>query len=320
MAKYQVVNDIHLSDRAPAMCTESYTDDLFNLLEQTVEVEKEENCQGTIWAGDIFHIKAPNRNSHALVQRTQDIAAKYRNLWIVPGNHDMSADRLDSIMETQPLGVLFRSGAKLLSGWEETGEHPIYGVPWLQRFTPETVEEAFSSWDHEENVWNREQSLVITHAPLYPPGQELEWEHYPTQGDTGWSAAMGNRGYVVYGHVHDAHGIYKVGGVTYANPGALSRGSLTEASIKRRISTTIWDASSGFTFHELNYRPADEIFRMADKEASVTKQLELDDFLARIGEARIEITTTGSVMEHVRSLNLGTRLEKLIQELLEGAE
>lgn len=62
-----VVRDIHLSDRAPSSCTDSYQDDLFDLLGHTVVLS--EGCDAVAWASDIFHSKSPSRTSHRTVMR-----------------------------------------------------------------------------------------------------------------------------------------------------------------------------------------------------------------------------------------------------------
>jgi DNA repair exonuclease SbcCD nuclease subunit len=196
-----------------------------------VELAKEHNAVA-VWAGDIFHIKTPGRNSHKLVQSVIDVVKAYPNeLYIVPGNHDLSHDRLDSI-SSQPLGVLFKAGAKKLAGWHI--EEPIYGVPWLQRFNDENVDAVLEEFRFRHEYYPAISKdpkdftgLVVTHAPLYPPGKELPYEFYDTHK---WATAMGNRGSVFYGHVHNPHGVYDVDGVTFCNNGALSRGSLDESN------------------------------------------------------------------------------------------
>ena len=122
--RYLLLGDIHLADRPPSSCTETYLEDLFDLLEQTVTLESELECDGTIWSGDVFHVKAAARNSHRLVQRTIELGNRYKQWGIVTGNHDIENDRLDSLAK-QPLGVLFKSGANPLT--EENRPPPAYG-------------------------------------------------------------------------------------------------------------------------------------------------------------------------------------------------
>ena len=309
MSNVLLCSDIHLADLPPASRKEGYADELLDLLRQTVELAQEHDAV-MVWAGDVFHIKNPSRNSHKLVNSVIDIVNSYpKGLYIVPGNHDLSQDRLDSL-PAQPLGVLFNAGAKMLDGWAE--DAPIYGVPWLQRHTDQAVSSALAAW---RGNWC-EASLVVTHAPLYPPGRELKYEFYDT---AQWADAMGNEGSVFYGHVHDPHGVYTVDGVTFCNNGALSRGSLTESNLTRPVVATLWSSISGtFRSIPLAYKPSQDIFRMEVKETR-TRQLKLDEFLSALGCTSIPVTTTDAVMHYVRSLSLPPAVEEAIKDLLESS-
>ena len=165
------VGDIHLTDRPPAMCTEGYTDDILDMLSYVARLEKAINADAVVWSGDVFHYKQPSRTSHATVMKLLRVAQQYQNLWVVTGNHDISSDRLDSL-DKQPLGVLYEAGVlKELVGWHPT--LPLYGVPWQQHWlAPETPWEALKDFraltGAPEDV-NPANSLVVTHAPIYPP-------------------------------------------------------------------------------------------------------------------------------------------------------
>jgi len=311
MTNFLLLSDIHLSDRPPANCTESYTDDLFELLEHSVKLAEEHNAV-TVWAGDIFHIKGSARNSHGLVQRTIDIVKAYpKELFIVPGNHDLANDRLESI-STQPLGTLFKAGAKMLKGWHKEGE-PIYGVPWLQRFNDVTVSNALEKY--AKHSWSDSRHLVITHAPLYPPGKELPYEYFSTKQ---WAYHMDNQGSVFYGHVHDPHGVYEVDGVTFCNNGSLSRGALTESHISRDVVATLWSSINGqFSTLPLPYKPAEQVFKLEEAVALKQRKVRLDDFLDSIGYNSIEMTSIDAVIAHIKTLNLEPELEQTISNLLE---
>lgn len=312
MTNYLLLGDIHLADNSPASRKEGYLDEVLGLLWQTVDLAKEHEAVA-VWAGDVFHLKTPGRNSFKMVNEVIDvIKAHPRELYIVPGNHDLTHDRLDSI-PSQPLGMLYQAGAVNGSGLAMYNDgHTVYGVPWLQRFTDEAVEASLADF---RNEYSEEHWLVVTHAPLYPPGKELPYEFYDTHK---WAAAMGNRGSVFYGHVHNPHGVYEVDGVQFCNNGALSRGSLDESNLSRDVVATMWSSVNGqFRNLPLNYKPSAEIFRMEEKTKRAA-QVKLDDFLSSIGQASLEITTSSAVMDHVRSLQLGAAVEALIQDLLDS--
>jgi DNA repair exonuclease SbcCD nuclease subunit len=313
---YLLLGDIHLSDKPPSSCTVSYNDDLFELLAQTVDLAARLDAVAVIWAGDVFDKKVPSQTSHRSVRRAIGIARVYPcPLYIVPGNHDVSNDRLISIWENQPLGVLIGSGAaRYLNGWPLTGQElpdPVYGVGWLQRFDDDTVSDALADWRERGSP-----GLVVAHAPLYPVGQELPYEYYPTPK---WSRAMGNYGSVYYGHVHDPHGCYIVDGVTYCNPGALSRGSLHEHNLTRPVQVASWDSETGeFTLHELPHKPADEVFRLAEVQEEKQARINLDDFLASIGQTTLDVMSIESVLVHLREVLPGPEYA-LAHDLLVGA-
>lgn len=316
MARFLILGDIHLSDRPPSSCTDTYLDDLFDLLAYAAQIEKQYSCDATVSAGDVFHYKQPSRTSHKTMLRMIDAVRAFTKFIIVPGNHDMLNDRLDSITETQPLGVLAHAGAELLVGWQRDNL-PLYGVPWQQHWTEETIGVALASY-HAERFG---RALVVTHAPIYPPGQELEFEYYPTRDEPerkGWSSLLQDEGWLYYGHIHEPHGIYSVGGVTYANQGALSRGSLHEYNLTREIQFTIWDEDRGiFAPVPVPHKPASEVFRLVEAQEIKDNTRSLADFLAGIGSATIEITSTESVIEHIRTLGLDESVVRLAVELLQ---
>jgi|SRR5215831_10206263 len=320
--RFLLIPDVHLSDRPPSSCTESYTDDLFTLLAEAATFAV--HCEAVIFAGDVFHIKAPSRTSHKLVMRTIAALREFGiPVYVVPGNHDLAHDQIESLHISQPLGVIIASGAaQLLDGWMITpggrSLMPVYGVPWLQHWTDEAVSETLAGY-READI----PGLVVTHAPLYPPGQELKWEHYPTQK---FADAM-VQGSCFYGHVHEPHGEFQVlnsagsAAVDFCNYGALSRGSLHEYNLERQVGVTIWDSETGnFDFVPLHAKPASEVFRLAEVREVKAAGGRLDEFLSGISTAQLEVVSTESVLEHLKSQDGWTAADQaLAEELLSHA-
>lgn len=320
MTKILQVNDIHLADRPPSSCTEAYTEDLLDLLGQTVAVADEFQVSAVVWTGDVFDCKAPSRNSHRLVQKAIGIGHAYEAEWfITPGNHDMQNDRYASIHDTQPLGVLYRAGAKALIG-QSPAFPMLYGVPWLQEWSNEAVGNALREF-REPAVRHDGHRLVCTHAPLYPPGHELPYEFFDA---VMFAAAMGGpwsrKASVAYGHVHERHGIWEANGVQFCNPGALSRGSLHEYNLQRPVQVAVWDSADGsFTEVQLRAKPAEEVFRLREKQEITDAAGKLDDFLAQVGGTRLSVLSTETVLEHVRQLGVAPEVSAEVEELLEWA-
>ncbi len=335
MSKFLIINDVHLTNdnSQPSSCTASYTDDLFDLLYQANDKARELGCQAIIQLGDFFHIKTPGRNSHQLIQRAMKWASDAPcPVYIVPGNHDLLNDRLESLEEGQPLGVLFSSGiVRRAEGYLRLPENkldpypfiPVYGVPWQQFWDAEqsvadqAVKNALGNFEPKDTP-----QLIVTHAPFFPPGNNPAYEHYSVEKFSRYLNPDGIADVqVIYGHIHDWHGEYVVNGVRFANYGALSRGSLTESNLTRPVGVTVWDSVTGrFEFVELQYRPAEQVFRVKEIEEVKTTQLKLDEFLISVGQSSIEITTVESVMDKVRALKLGKDFERVVEELLISAE
>lgn len=311
------VNDIHATRHPPSSCTDSYWPDLYELLYQSIELAARRGVQCIVWAGDVFHHKAPGRTDHGLVQDLISvIQGASRPVLIVPGNHDIQHDRLDSIDVTQPLGVLFRAGALRLEGWcgpDEDDPHVVYGVPWLQDWSQENLSAALA--DYREDSYGCQ--LVVTHAPIYPPGSEPRYPGAEFTPADWWADAMGNEGYLLYGHIHEPHGVWRHGGVTFCNYGALSRGSLDEYNLDRQVGCALWDTDTGeFEFAPLKAKPAAEVFRLRRHAETTEARRSLDDFLAGIDAATLALLDIESVVAHIRTLGAGRDVENLAEELL----
>lgn len=312
------VGDIHISDRPPASCTDSYTDDILDMLSYIAKLEKAIKADAVVWAGDIFHHKQPSRTSHATVLKVAKVAQEYSNLYVVTGNHDIQSDRLDSL-EKQPLGVLYEAGVlKELDGWHPS--LPIFGVPWQQRWlSPGTVWDAFRDWRQGNPATPPGNALAVTHAPIYPPtvADNVLFELVPLGGPDGISTAMENTGYLYYGHIHEPHYKFEVDGVTYANMGAISRGSLHEYNLARKIQVSLWTPEHGFVPIDIPHKPASEIFKLAEAQEKKAEKMSLDSFLSEVGSATLDISSTGSIIDHVRRMDIEELVKEKSIELLE---
>ncbi len=317
-----LVGDVHLSDKPPSKCTDTYNDDLFDLLAEIVKIAGDRAVDAVVFAGDIFHIKRPDRTSHKTVQRMIDVVQSFPcDVYGVVGNHDIQHDRISTIFETQPFGVLLQAGMILLDGWTAR-DLPLYGVPWQQDW--QTASPAFESWREQ---WGRAAEhgagwgLIVAHAPLYPPGQELPWENIPAETVAEW---MGGDGHIYYGHVHDLHGTFVAGGVPFCNQGSISRGSLHESDFNRRPAVTIWHAGrpgpEAFERVELQTaRPGSEVFRVEEHIAAVDYRSRLDAFLAGVGASTVEATSIESLIAEVQAMGLPEPEVDLATEVLTSA-
>lgn len=314
-----LIGDIHLADKPPSIRTETYTDDILAKLEAAVSMAKDASAECIVLAGDVFHIKTPTRNSHALVQRTGEVlTAAGIPVFIVPGNHDLSNDRLESLSR-QPLGTLAKmEGIELLIGGN--ADYRIFGLPYLHDWATD-----LPVWMSKYKKWADQCKaadfdfwpLMVTHAPIFPPGEEPPYEYI---GSDDWAHMMQN-GDCLYGHIHDPHGIYKPNpatNVTLCNNGAISRGSLHEKTLKREPKVTLWHGTAGaFETLPLPFRPASAVFKLHEKEDVDEKESRVTEFLESIGKTSLDGLSIEEVSHHAKQRGLAPRTLSLINELLE---
>jgi hypothetical protein len=223
-------------------------------------------------------------------------------------------------LEAQPLGVLFGTeAAHCLDGWMG-GNHPVFGVPWQQHWSAEGIAAQLAPWG--EQVFGR--TLIVTHAPIYPPGSEPRYVGAELTPADWWAGPLqdGSTGHgVFYGHIHESHEIWRRRGVTFANFGALSRGSLGEDNLTRQVGVTLWDEDTGeFEFVPLDAKPAEQVFRLKEHGQAVDAQLSLDGFLAELGTTTLRRVSPESVMAHVATLDVPGDVAARVEELLHWSQ
>lgn len=293
MTRLVVVGDVHLADRPPSIRTETYADDIFAKVEFCVDEANRRQVYGLLFLGDIFHVKAPSRTSHELVQRTARILeASDSPVLIVPGNHDLRQDRLESI-PSQPLGTLALSPrVRLLDGPDS--DLPVFGIPYLDSF------EEFRSRLAQIPLGT---ALVATHASIFPPGDHPPYPHM--NADELPSGGVP----VAYGHIHDSHGVYQGCDAWFCNNGAISRGSLHEETLQRKPRITLFDSSmigptGPFMAIQVPHRPIEEVFRLAKHLEQKAQEQRLDAFLESVGEVSLAVLSIEEIVEHARSTDL----------------
>lgn len=312
-----LIGDVHLSDRPPSIRTEDYSRQILDKLWFTTELARDRTVDFVVFAGDLFHVKAPSRTSHRLVVEVLHVIEAFdMDVYIVPGNHDVRHDRLDTLGE-QPLGVLFESGAAIkLVGLDDNW--PIFGVPWLSNW-PEQLPEYMDEWQQ----WDA--ALMVTHAPIVPPGEDRPFEVIDA---TTWAHLMARGGDVYYGHMHDADGAYEVAPdghnqpFIFCNQGALSRGSIHESSLARKPAVTIYDDSKEglerFERIEVSHLPAAEVFRLGEKEVEDSRVERLDVFLDSLAETRLSVMSVEKILADLEGRDLDEATRREVVECLES--
>ena len=322
-----IVGDVHISDVAPSGRVSTYKEDILAKLEFCVNTANAKNLP-LIFAGDIFHVKAPNKNSHKLVQQVHEVIKPVKaGAWFLPGNHDMSNDRLDSL-EKQPLGALCRmENMNLLLGWDERLPG-ICGIPYLTEFDwedqriyeyeePEwglAIQRFFEQYDYlPSHVYN---DLIVTHAPIFKAGDEPIYNYIPASDWADWWSHDGPTS-TYYGHIHECHGAYWENGHYFCNQGALSRGSLSESSITRKSAITLW-AGNKFTRIEVPHKAPEEVFLFDKAIERAARKATAQSFSEAFESAKLNFLTTDEIIASLRPRVSTPKVLKVIENALEA--
>lgn len=296
---YIFVGDVHAADNPPRFCTEAYIEDLWKVLDELIpRAANEVSAEAVVFVGDLFHHKAPSRTSHGLVLQLMECFKRYPcPVFVVPGNHDIQHDRLESLPES-PLGVLERSGAIQFLWPHGNGsfyEDQVCGLPWT---SSELGDEAMTTIDALT------APVVVAHAPLYPPGKELRFEY--------WDIEMlvevlpPQVTHVYYGHVHDMHGTWRYEAadreVWFCNHGAVTRGSISESDLTRPVGCTVWSADEGFRFLDFTTEltDIDKLFRLDEATDAAESKAGAQSWLDAVQQIHTAANSMGELLRAVR--------------------
>lgn len=300
-----IIGDVHLADRPPSLRKEGYAEDILAKLAFCITTANELKVDNVIQLGDIFHIKAPSRTSHRLVQQTVDVFQKSNSpVLLVVGNHDLTNDSLKSL-DGQPLGTLAKaSGIELL-----LGPHPdfdVTGVPYLD--DPNSLT---GYWTTEE------RTLVCSHVSLFPVGDVPPYSYISASDYAAIVAPAGTKA-VAYGHIHIPHGVYQESDIWFCNNGAISRGSLHAETINRDIKVTLYDSDklpgNPFTPIAVPFKSPEDVF-YTDLANHRANSPITDDFFLSMQNVSLSSVTHESILSTASPL-LTVPQQRILEQIL----
>jgi DNA repair exonuclease SbcCD nuclease subunit len=299
MTQIIVANDLHLADHPPANRREGYREEGLAMLGEVVQIANERAAEAIVFTGDIFHLKAPQRTSHALVGAVIcALQAARCPVYVVPGNHDVTEEGLASL-HRQPLYVLAQAGAVRLLLADGTPTFTASGARLVGRpyDTHRDADPAYYALRGHEI--SDAPTLVFAHGSIVPDHEDRP---YPTVrlSQLDWTGID----VLASGHIHEDLGTHRAGSAWFTNVGSLGRVARTEANLTRTVKVvSISLAATGIDVEEIplaSALPADAIFL---EDAPVVEE---DD---------------DTIVEFVRSLRAGLRFESVdLLELVQQAD
>ena len=311
MVKLLWRTDAHLSDVTPGSRTDDWTSTILGKLRQTLDLAQDRDVDVLIDGGDLFNIKSPGRNSHALNRRIIELHSEYGiPIYATIGNHDCVYGNYHFLPQ-QPLGVLFASGVfgRLYDENELILEKDgvkvrLVGIPFhgahydLSRFS--SIER------HDED-----HLVCVAHVLASPRNTTKMFEGediipYKVLGDFAPNVFM-------FGHWHQDQGVVQHSGKLIVNIGSISRGSLAQDNIERKpkVAVLAFDKQKvRVETIELKVAPAEEIFNMDERVRVESRSAVMDELMANMREALIA-PKGNTVEDDIRSQ---TQVPELVRE------
>ena len=311
--------DTHVADNSPSSWKGNYAEEIWSNLEQVGKFAREREVTAVLDGGDYFHVKAASRNSHASIYRTVEIHDQYPcQTFCVEGNHDLAYNNLDSIRR-QPLGVLYASGVfqhlREQVFTEGDLQVRVVGVPYQPNRTLEELRAIQKQPGDDFLV-----AVVHALASENPPPQVEDFFGEPVfkyadlvteDGPDAWC----------FGHWHKDQGIVQVGGKTFINQGAVSRGALIHENITRtpQVSLIEFEKDMSFELLPLVVAPPEDVFDFEKKERVESERKSVDLFVQRLQED-VNLDPSKTIEDNVGSLDFAKEVRDLALSYLDRAK
>jgi DNA repair exonuclease SbcCD nuclease subunit len=312
--------DIHQSDNSPVSWKADYTEEIWNSLEQVGTLARRHEVNAVLDGGDYFHVKAPTKNSHYLVQKTASIHLGYPcPILFATGNHDVRYNNMDTL-ERQPLGTLYTSKV-----FEQLGERVfedgdlrvrVVGVPYNPNLT---LNELMSIQKKKGDT----HLIAVIHAlaALKPPPSVEDFWNEPV---FSYESLVSRNGpdVFMFGHWHKDQGVEVVGGKHFINQGALSRGSLVRENLERipKVALVEFDGSElRVETFKLEVAPAEDVFDLEKKEVQERERQDINQFIQRL-VSEGEVDPDQTIEANIRNLDFADDVRSEALRYLEMAE
>lgn len=232
--------DPHFRTKGSVYRQDDYYKVQFNKLEQILELGVQQNVEGVVLLGDLFH--SP-RESHELVKDVMATLKKYKvPIYGIVGNHDIQGYNHSSL-KTSPLGVLAESGliTLLTEGTKFSDNVVLRGVD----FQPDHAVDRYvfsQEYDHQLKI-------VAAHTMIAPFDKAPFDFLHPDQVKT-------NAQLFFMGHLHSPYDYISNAQIQkprFVNPGIFMRWTVNEASITPKVALLNVSYVEGIHSYNIQY-------------------------------------------------------------------
>ena len=287
MALLLQINDSHLAETPPGSRTTGYCFDILCKLEWCVRLAERLKVDAIVHTGDWFHSKYAHKTPYWLINKVIDIIEKSHRLWLtVPGNHDYPPGFGD--LTRQPYWTLVASGVVT-----DISRTPYYfsdgtliaGVEYIDE---QAVLKIHKRWD----MFDGPSPAVLVLHQLIEPREEGQVYEFINASELEGLAKV-----ILYGHVHEDHGVYKIGETHFCNPGALSRGSLSEKDLKRSPQVALIDVLPGVSIKlfDVPHKPVEECYLLDKVERRKLINADIDSFVSAVEQTQFSALSFDNV-------------------------
>lgn len=283
--------DVHLSDHTPRSRTDNWTETVLRKLAAVGDIARKAGATAVIDGGDFFDIKAPGRNSHALIQRVMAVHRDYPcPVYANVGNHDCVYGDY-SYLPQQPLGVLYEAGTfrRLYDEHDAVfTSTEALRVPLKVRVVGVPYHGVKYDLDRLARIKKGDEDYLMvvchllaspTESTMFDAEDVLRYDLLDNYPDVDvWA----------FGHWHMDQGITRTpGGKIVINTGSLTRGALSQDNLNRIPSVVaIRFDLEGVTANKVivPHAPASEVFDLEKRDKEQIRQTMIEEFVDHLSQ------------------------------------
>lgn len=313
--------DIHISSVNPSSRKGNFEQDVYGKLEQIKAIGDKVEANFFICAGDLFNLKAPMRNPHALNSRLINLFRSFpAPIYATEGNHDLRQDSYETFDE-QPLNVIYASDALIQA---RNIRKTVNGISFRIRSIPFQEEPDLATIERAND--DVDVSIFILHLYATLDGGML----FKTKLFSYSEIAQLKDDVFVLGHYHVDQGIEILTEQGkpqhFVNVGSITRGTLSDEDVSRQPKVgviTVKKENGKISIEhmivKLKVKPVEEVFDLVVHEREKKEQKEAQEFVSKLKTDMIEVPKEDRISDEINVLNLDKKVLDKVNYFLNEA-